>query len=59
MTQRIKRRPKRPLLPWERNRLARNKIQVCRCDALPFPHRRGSGSTVRVGRASIEVKCTP
>jgi hypothetical protein len=62
VAQRIKRRAKvdgkrRPLKPWERNRLARNKAQVCRCDTMPFPHRQGSKSVVAIGRRSIEVRC--
>jgi hypothetical protein len=64
MSQRIRRRgkvggKKRPLARWEANRLTRNKKQCCRCACFPFPHRRGSAGTVRIGRASIEVRCTP
>lgn len=54
----IRRRPKgAPLKRWMRNRLKRNKAQACRCGAFPWAHRKGSGGTVRIGRASIEVRC--
>jgi hypothetical protein len=55
-----KRRPRAaPLARWMRNRLRRNKRQCCRCDAMPFPHRRGSSGAVKIGRRSITVTCVP
>jgi hypothetical protein len=43
------------ITPAKESRRARNRRLCCRCDALPFPHRRGS--TYDMGR--IVARCPP